>query len=500
MTRKPQVGGGASHAAQVRKALTHPIIDADGHYIETMPILKPYLIDSVREIAGANLAKKVEAGAAGVDYDETVLRPWSKLTDEERSARGISRPPWWTLPAANTLDRATSTIPKLLASRLDDLGIDFAVLYPSRMLTATAIPDPDLRVAVCRSLNKFYAEVYAPYADRLTPVAQVPTHNPEEAIAELEYAVQTLGFKSILINGLVHRPLSGATDSSGRPNWGSVNGTRIDTLGLDSEYDYDPFWKRCVELKVSPASHTPGMGWGSRQSVSSYMYNHIGSFGAAMEATCKGIFMGGVTRRFPELRFGLLEGGVGWAVTLLHDLLEHWDKRNKNTIHNLDPKNIDADMMMALFAEYSDSIYGPNAPGLRESFAALEPEPPYTNEWTALDVDSEEDLIGSFEKNFYFGCEADDTSIAWAFNDKLNPGGVRLRAMFSSDIGHWDVKDMTRVLGEAYALVEHHHITEKDFSDFTFGFPVEFYGALNQDFFKGTRVEAQAKAHLKSVA
>ena len=234
MTRKSSSADGGSHAAKVRKSLNHPVIDADGHYIETMPILKPYLIDSVREIAGANLAKKVEAGAAGVDYDETVLRPWSKLTDEERAARGISRPPWWTLPAANTLDRATSTIPKLLASRLDDLGIDFAVLYPSRMLTATAIPDPELRVAVCRSLNKYYAEVYGPYADRLTPVAQVPTHNPQEAIAELEYAVQILGFKSILINGLVHRPLSGATDASGRPNWGSVNRTPIDTLGLDS--------------------------------------------------------------------------------------------------------------------------------------------------------------------------------------------------------------------------------------------------------------------------
>ena len=64
-----------------------------------------------------------------------------------------------------------------------------------------------------------------------------------------------------------------------------------------------------------PASHTPGMGWGSRRSVSSYMANHLGSFGASMEAQCRALFMGGVTRRFPELNFAFLEGGVGWAAS-----------------------------------------------------------------------------------------------------------------------------------------------------------------------------------------
>lgn len=482
--------------ADVRKRLDHPIIDADGHHIETMPILKPFLIDSVRAIAGGDLAKKIEAGAAGVDYDETVLRPWSKLSQSERSARGISRPPWWSLPAANSLDRATSHLPRLMAARLDDLGIDFAVLYPSRMLTATAIPDPELRVAVCRSLNLFYAEAYRPYADRMTAVAQIPTHSPDEAIRELNFAVEELGFKAVLVNGLIHRPLQGAITGESRPNWGSIGGSRIDTLGLDSEHNYDPFWNRCLELKVCPASHTPGMGWGSRQSVSNYMFNHIGSFGASMEATCKGLFMGGVTRRFPALRFGLLEGGVGWACSLLADLIGHWEKRNRTTIHRLDPKRIDADLMMDLFERYGDAVFNADAPGLRESFASLEPEPPFTDEWNALDIDSAQTLVQCFQNNFYFGCEADDISVAWAFNTKLNPQGARLRAMFSSDIGHWDVMDMTGVLGEAYELVEHEHITHDDFRDFTAGFPIEFYAGLNTAFFKGTRVEGFAEARL----
>ena len=38
--------------------------------------------------------------------------------------------------------------------------------------------------------------------------------------------------------------------------------------------------------------------------------------------------MGGVARRFPDLRIAFLEGGVGWAVNLYNQLFEHWEKRN----------------------------------------------------------------------------------------------------------------------------------------------------------------------------
>ncbi|HCX14577.1 MAG TPA: amidohydrolase [Rhodospirillaceae bacterium] len=488
----------SSRATALRQSLNHPVIDADGHYIETAPILKPFLVESVRDIAGNDLAKRVADGVAGIDYDETVLRPWSKLTDEQRHSQWIPRPPWWSLPAANTLDRATAQLPKLMAERLDEMGIDFAVMYPSRMLTATAIQNPDLRKAVCRSLNKFYATAYEPYADRMTPVAQIPTHTPEEAIIELEYAVNELGLKAAMINGLVHRPLNlnNNTKEGSRPNWGSTGTSRIDVLGFDSEYDYDPFWQKCIELKVVPSTHTPGMGWGSRQSPSNYMYNHIGSFAASMDASCKGIFMGGVTKRFPQLAFGFLEGGVGWAVQLLGDIIEHWEKRNRNTIRNLDPANINLDQIMHLFDEYGDEVFRSDASGLRESFANLEPPPPIFDEWADCGIDSKNDIVNRFVPHFYFGCEADDSSVAWAFNTKLNPLGARLRAMFSSDAGHWDVTDINEILPEAHELVKDGHITDEDFRDFVFGFPAQFYATLNRDFFKGTRVEKEATSLL----
>ncbi len=304
-----------------------------------------------------------------------------------------------------------------------------------------------------------------------------------------------LGARAIMINGLVHRPIgegdAGAT--RGLPNWGSGSGERIDALGLDSAYDYDPVWQRCLELKVAPASHTPGMGWGSRRSISSYVYNHIGSFGASMEALCKALFLGGVTRRFPGLSFGLLEGGVGWACSLLADLVSHWEKRNARTILDLDPRRIDTALLLKLFAEYADAHFRPDLSGLAEAFTKLEPEPPLLDEWQACGIERVEDIRDLFVPRFYFGCEADDPAVAWAFDRRTNPMGVQLRAMFSSDMGHWDVPDMTQVLAEAHELVEKSLIGEDDFEDFVFTNPVRFYTSVNPDFFAGTRVEAAAE-------
>ena len=72
------------------------------------------------------------------------------------------------------------------------------------------------------------------------------------------------------------------------------------------------------------------MGWGSRRSISNYMYNHIGSFGASMEALCKSLFLGGVTRRFPQPSASACwKVASAWACSLFADLVSHWEKRNK---------------------------------------------------------------------------------------------------------------------------------------------------------------------------
>ena len=102
--------------------------------------------------------------------------------------------PWWALPT-NARDRATGFLPGLLAERLDEIGIDFAVLYSSVGLACIGHPDTAIRTGACRGLNHYLADVTDGYQHLMTATAVVPTTTPDEAIAELEYAVQQLGFR-----------------------------------------------------------------------------------------------------------------------------------------------------------------------------------------------------------------------------------------------------------------------------------------------------------------
>src|SRR5215813_12005842 len=85
-------------------------------------------------------------------------------------------------------------------------------------------------------------------------------------------------------------------------------------------------------------------------------YSHIGHFAASAEASCKALFFGGVTRRFPRLRFAFLEGGVSWACTLYNDLVGHWEKHNVQFLEHFDPANLDEKLIYDLFAKYGGEM------------------------------------------------------------------------------------------------------------------------------------------------
>jgi hypothetical protein len=108
------------------------------------------------------------------------------------------------------------------------------------------------------------------------------------------------------------------------------------------------------------------------------------------------------------------------------------------------------------------------------------------DEFAESRVASADDIITVFTERYFFGCEADDPMTSLAFDRDRNPGAKALPAIFASDIGHWDVPDFTRVLTEAWELVERGHLTEGDFRALTFDNPIALWAATNPEFFAGT--------------
>ncbi|MDB4955258.1 MAG: amidohydrolase [Myxococcales bacterium] len=483
---------------EIRAGLSHPVIDADGHQLEFEPLMLEYL----RDVGGGQFA-------AGSQEALRKFFGWYQLTPSERRAGRVVRPPWG-LQTTRPDDIAACMAPALFRRNMDELGIDYAIIYPTLGGAYMRSAPVELRSAVCRAINHFYADNFRDQADRMTPAAIIPMATPEAAIAELDYAIGELGLKAIVIDCVAPRPIEALANVRGQVSPALARTmTWLDSFGVDSELDYDPFWARCVELGVSPTAHQAGM-WGTRTSVSSYVHNHLGMFAAAGEAICKSLFLSGVTFRFPELQIALLEGGAGWACSLFGDLIEHWEKRNLQAVEDYDPKKLDRDRLSAALREHGGERYvrlleRPLEESCRGLFllagwvpeAGWEPrDTTLLDDFARCSIERKQDLRDHFVPNFFFGCEAEDPSVGWALDGKSLPMGARLQVLFGSDIGHWDVTDMRSVLAEAYELVEHGLVSAAGFREFTFENVVKLHGRHKPEFFRGTSVEHEAAAIL----
>jgi predicted TIM-barrel fold metal-dependent hydrolase len=453
-------GHAAVSGAEIRAKLDHPVVDADGHLIECGWLLDDY----VREVGGP-----------------AVFERWKNRPPKAFRAKAF----WWGYPSgAHTADRAMSMLPRYFATRMDECGIDFAHMLSTEGLATTYIVDDELRAVSCRALNTMFADLFRDVQHRLRPVAVIPTFTPEEAIRELDYAVNVLGHKAAMI---------GTEVRAGDDDWRSI--------AMEPPHDYDPFWQRCVDLGIAPICHTGHNGATNRRSRSNYVFNHLGMFADGAEHFCRGLFMGGVTRRFPGLNFGLLEGGAAWAVTLLNDIVEHFEKRNVGALlENLDPAKLDLDLLAALADRFGGSrITGARVRERPHAIVSDPRRPPVFDEFADCGMAEVDDLRELFCRPFYFGCEADDRMLSVAFNRKLSPLGLPLNAVFGSDIGHWDVMDATSILAEAHGLVDAGLITPADFRAFTWSNPVALHQRMNPAYFVGTVVEAQAAELLAKV-
>jgi hypothetical protein len=73
-----------TNARRIREQLKHPVLDCDGHWLESVAVLTEHL----REIAGPALTDQYIEGRKRA-------QEWYGATDEERLQRGLLLPDRW---------------------------------------------------------------------------------------------------------------------------------------------------------------------------------------------------------------------------------------------------------------------------------------------------------------------------------------------------------------------------------------------------------------------
>jgi hypothetical protein len=119
-----------------------------------------------------------------------------------------------------------------------------------------------------------------------------------------------------------------------------------------------------------------------------------------------------------------------------------------------------------------------------------------SDDFSLVEIGDADELRRLFQKNFYFGCEADDPMTAVAFDPRMK---MHLKPVLGSDISHFDVAEASEVVAEAYELVEAGLLTGENFRDFTFSNAVGLFAGMNPDFFKGTIVEDEVRRELDAL-
>ncbi|MCU1463661.1 MAG: Amidohydrolase [Acidimicrobiales bacterium] len=203
--------------------------------------------------------------------------------------------------------------PRARLTGMDRVGIAAAVLYPNVGGLGSeryrVLDDPDLAMECVRAYNDFLIDWCAADAARLIPVAAIPYWDVPAAVAEIE-RVASAGHRGLLFTGAPH-------------DWGEPH---------LSDSHWDPVWAAAQAHRMVVSLHAGGGDL--RDQVEPARVRREGMAVTHVRATTAvfldsarhlaDLLTSGVLARFPELRFVLVESGIGWIPFCLESLDHHF--------------------------------------------------------------------------------------------------------------------------------------------------------------------------------
>jgi predicted TIM-barrel fold metal-dependent hydrolase len=193
---------------------------------------------------------------------------------------------------------------------MDDVGIEMAVLYTTGGLAFGKVFHRDWAIALARAYNNWLYETYVQRSSRFRGMALIPMQDPEAAVEELRRVVEDLGFCGAML------PTTGLKDHLGAKDYWPV---------------YQEADRLACAIGVHGGAHS-GMGFDHMN-----VYTPVAAMGHPMGLLIhfSAIVFNGILERFPNARFGFLEGGVAWALVALerfdrsHETHIQWNPRGE---------------------------------------------------------------------------------------------------------------------------------------------------------------------------
>jgi predicted TIM-barrel fold metal-dependent hydrolase len=176
---------------------------------------------------------------------------------------------------------------------LDALGIDVQLLL-STFFLGVELENPAAEIALSRAYNRWLADHVEPkYRQRLPWAVRPPMRSPEEAIKEMNFGKEN-GAIGIQVRGLEH------------------------AMYLSDPF-FNPFWQHANELEMAVFVH---LGDATRRIDSQPIGRTISNPASMMRqlfplmAGFHAVLASDFDKRYPNIRWGFLEGGASWLPTV----------------------------------------------------------------------------------------------------------------------------------------------------------------------------------------
>lgn len=271
-------------------------IDADGHLLEPDTLWRDYLDPQYAE-----RSMGIDVDPDGLEYLVIDGRPSARTVKGVISLMGAMGE---DDPRPSPERRYMQSIPFGAgdpAERVDLLDrehLDTVLLYGTiELLWECEVTDSELTLAYCRAYNRWIADFCRGSGGRLHAVAHLSLLDPEGSAEELRRAV---------VDGCVGAwvaPFTHTRKAHGHP-------------------DHDVLWRTACELDVPVAIHpTYEPGWCTPARfdglgrAAEFHYNVMLRQGS--QQALLSFFTHGTLERFPALRLGVLESGMGWVGSFL---------------------------------------------------------------------------------------------------------------------------------------------------------------------------------------
>lgn len=267
------------------------VIDADAHVIETDDTWE-YLEGGEKRFRPRLVSSSDDPGRQYWIVDGKVAGPpLLTMSDQQvaaqsaASARNIGTP---------TEARKMRDI-ELRLSHMSELGIDVQVLHNSLWIEQVT-ERPDVEAALCRSWNRWLADIWRQGRGRLRWTCVLPTMSLDEAMVQMRFAKD---------NGAVGVCL---------PPF------ERDLMMLDPYYY--PLYELASEIDlpiiVHIANNDPALVRSLRSRLR--LLDGFTSFRMPTVAACYGLLNSEVPATFPKLRWAFVEASAQWVPWIIHEL------------------------------------------------------------------------------------------------------------------------------------------------------------------------------------